>query len=290
MYNAQPLQLRQVRDLGQNISDTFIFLRQNWKPIYAAIGVVCLPPLIILGLLLRFGMGNFFEGIQNGGPSGGSIAAFFGVLLLLYLVMILMYLLCYAMVNEYIGAYVRNEHMGMTVSRLLKLGFAQFGSYFGLGFLSGLMIFFGMLFCFIPGIYLWVNVVLAPACHAVERAGATGSISRSFQLTRNNWWESFGIGILILLIQWVIQQVIQLPLSLLFGVSMFAGFTPMQNDPEAAMNFMSTVFPFLLIMGIAGGMVTYPISSVAAAIRYFSLVEKREQTGLGEQVKRFDQL
>lgn len=290
MYNAQPLQLRQVRDLGQNIADTFTFLRQNWKPIYSAISVVCLPPLIILGLVLKFGMAGFFQGLQGGGPAPGAIAGFFGVMLLLYIAIILMYLLCYAMVNEYIGAYVRNEHIGMTVRELMRRGFAQFWSYFGIGFLSGLMIFGGLILCILPGIYLWTNVVLAPASHAVERSGTSGAISRSFRLTKDNWWESFGIGVLIILIQWVIQQVVQLPLSLLFGIGVFAGFTPMGQDPEAAMGYMSTVFPFILIIGIAGGMITYPISSVAAAIRYFSLVEKREQTGLGEQVQKFEQL
>lgn len=290
MYNAQPLQLRQVRDLGQNISDTFLFLRQNWKPIYAAIGVVCVPPLIILGLLMKYGMGDFFSGIRDGGPSAGSFAGFFGIIILLYVAMLLMYLICFAMVNEYMGAYVRGEHAGMTVRELLRRSFSQFWSYFGIGLLSGLMLIPGFMLCFIPGIYLWANIVLAPASHAVERSGATGAISRSFQLTKNNWWESFAIGILIILIQGLIGQIIQMPLSMLFGLGVFAGFTPAGNDPEQAIQFMSNVFPLLMIIGIISGMITYPISSVAAAMRYFTLVEKREQTGLGEQVKQFDKL
>ena len=290
MYNAPLLQLRQVRDLGQNIADTFVFLKYNWKPIYASIGLVGLPPLIIIGLALKFGIGSMFEGLQSGRPDGGAIAGFFGVMLLLYVMMIVFFILCYAMVNEYVGAYVRNEHVGMTVGALLKRGLSSFWSYFGIGLLSGLMIIAGTVFCIIPGLYLWTNVVLAPAAFAVERRGATEAISRSFQLTKNNWWESFGIGVLIVLIQYVIQQIVQLPLSLLLGVGIFAGFAPAAGDPEAAAHMMTTMFPLLMIIGIAGGMVTYPISSVAAALRYFTLVEKREQVGLGEQVNTFEQL
>jgi hypothetical protein len=53
MQNENTVQLRRVRDLGQNISDTFTFLKENWKPLYSAIGVVGLPPLVILNLLLK---------------------------------------------------------------------------------------------------------------------------------------------------------------------------------------------------------------------------------------------
>lgn len=289
MYNAQPLQLRQVRDLGQNIADTFTFLKYNWKPIYSAIGLIGLPPLIIMGLALKFGMGTFFEGLQTGRPTG-AVGGFIGIMAILYILMIAFFILCYAMVNEYIGAYVRNEHVGMSVGTLMRRGLSHFWSYFGIGFLSGLMIIAGTVFCILPGIYLWVNVVLAPASYAVERNGASEAISRSFQLTKNNWWESFGIGVLIFLIQYVIQQIIQLPLSLLLGVGIFAGLTPASGNPEEAMHMMTTVFPFLMIIGMVGGMITYPISSIAAALRYFTLVEKREQVGLGEQVNKFEQL
>ncbi len=51
MQNAEPVQLRQVRDFGQLISTTFTFLKQNWKPLVRAMALVCLPAAVIGGFL-----------------------------------------------------------------------------------------------------------------------------------------------------------------------------------------------------------------------------------------------
>src|ERR1700743_2770236 len=37
----QPLELRKSRDFGQIISDSFVFLRQNFKPLFRYLLVIC---------------------------------------------------------------------------------------------------------------------------------------------------------------------------------------------------------------------------------------------------------
>lgn len=289
MQNEPTVRLRQVRDFGQNISDTFTFLKQNWKPLYTAIGLVGLPPLVIITLLLQSGMSTLGTTSMSE-QFAGSMVSMFGYMILAYLLILFIYLLCFAMVNEYIRAYTTGEHIGITTGGLLQRGFSQMGSYFGLGFLSGLMIVVGMLFCLFPGIYLMVVLMIAPSCHAIERAGATGSISRAFTLMKDEWWETFGLVIIVGLIQWVIQQALSLPITLMMGIGLFAGMGPNGGDPEAILTWYRTVFPIIMILGLGVGMITYPIGAISAAMRYFTLVEKKEAVGLGEEVKRFDQL
>ena len=289
MQNEPIVQLRRVRDFGQTISDTFTFLKENWKPLYSAIGVVGLPPLIIVSLLMKFGMGSIeMDSGSDSVPTG--LPTFFLSIFVSYIAILFVYLLCYSMVNEYMRACTLNEQTGITTRELLSRGFSQLGSYFGLGFLSILMIMGGMILCFLPGIYLAIVLMIGPSCHAMERAGATGAISRSFKLMKDEWWETFGLAIIVGLIQWVIQQALSLPLLLLMGIGMFAGMGPNGNDPEAAMIWFRTVFPIIMILGLGIGMITYPIGAIAASMRYFTLVEKKEAVGLGDDVKRFDQL
>ena len=42
MNTRPPIILRQRRDFGQTIGDTFAFMRQNWKPILKAIFTICI--------------------------------------------------------------------------------------------------------------------------------------------------------------------------------------------------------------------------------------------------------
>ena len=52
MNTRPPIILRQRRDFGQTIGDTFAFMRQNWKPILKAIFTICILQLVIaLGFL-----------------------------------------------------------------------------------------------------------------------------------------------------------------------------------------------------------------------------------------------
>jgi hypothetical protein len=289
MQNENTVQLRRVRDLGQNISDTFTFLKENWKPLYSAIGVVGLPPLVILTLLLKYGMDRFDPAAIEAGDLNfvGGITL---LAVLAYLVMIFVYLMCFSMVNEYIRAYAQGEHVGITTKDLLSRGFSELGSYFGLAFLSGLMIIVGMFLCFLPGIYLAIVLMIAPCCHAMERAGASGSISRAFALMKDNWWETFALVIIMVIIQWVIQQVLTMPVTTMLGISPFLGFSPDPSDPQALLRMMRTTLPLIMVLSLGAGMITYPIGSVSAAMRYFTLVEMKEAVGLGEDVKRFDQL
>ncbi len=294
MSDVTPIQLRQVRDLGQNISDTFTFLKQNWQGIYKPVLLVGAPPLVICGLLIGLLMNNVKDlaasGVFDTGSAFTALGSFIVPAILAYLMMLAVYLLCFSMVNEYVRAYMLGEHHTLTTGALVKRGLGQLGSYFGLGFLSMLIIIGSMLLLIIPGIYCAVALSIAPACHAVERSGASGSISRAFTLIKDKWWETFGILIVMGLIEYVIQQVLTLPINSILGIGEFTGMTGGPDDEAAGITALTIWFPVLMIVSLGTGLITYPISSVANAMRYFSLVEQKENVGLRDQVRTFDSL
>ncbi len=79
-------------------------------------------------------------------------------------------------------------------------------------------------------VWITIKLVVAPATLMLEGTGPWTSIKRSWQLTRGNWWRTFGIVLLTSIIVSIIASVIATPLTfavgLIFGFSSSASATP----------------------------------------------------------------
>jgi hypothetical protein len=75
------------------------------------------------------------------------------------------------------------------------------------------------------------KLVVAPAALMLEGTGPWTSIKRSWQLTRGNWWRTFGIIVLTSIIVSIIASVISMPLT--FAVSLLVGFSSAASSPDA---------------------------------------------------------
>jgi hypothetical protein len=66
--------------------------------------------------------------------------------------------------------------------------------------------------CILLPLSLWILVRWAVAVPVLlaERAGPTQALSRSWQLTRDSWWRTFGIVLVVLLIQYVASSALSL--------------------------------------------------------------------------------
>ena len=76
----------------------------------------------------------------------------------------------------------------------------------------------GVLALIAVAVWLAVKLALAPAALVLEPAGVFASIRRSWQLTRGNFWRSFGILALTLLLVTIVSSVISTPVGLLLGL------------------------------------------------------------------------
>ncbi|WAP52729.1 glycerophosphoryl diester phosphodiesterase membrane domain-containing protein [Arthrobacter sp. ATA002] len=66
--------------------------------------------------------------------------------------------------------------------------------------------------------WLGVKLALAPAALVLEPAGVFASLRRSWQLTRRNFWRSFGILALTVLLVTIVSSVISTPVGLLLSL------------------------------------------------------------------------
>jgi len=160
------MELRQSRDFGQIISDTIVFIIQNWKSLLKNYIVFCgvfIAGNILFSILLQLRVVNIHKEIAGEGGSSGPISIFGSEY---YLVLLFSYLNIVAVVTStfsYITLYQLNDNTPPTIEAV----WAYFKYYFFRVAWSLLLLFvicfIGLFFCVLPGIligYLATNSVV----------------------------------------------------------------------------------------------------------------------------------
>lgn len=296
MQQNAPVQFNQVRDLGQIISTTFVFLKENWRPLFRALATICVPPAVVAGFLLGKTVGDiqslsFGAEIEDPLAFASGFAGSFLPMALGYLLILVSFLLMTAITYEYIRAYHLNEHHDIMPGELWKRSTGQLGTYFGINFLSGLLILVGFVLCVLPGIYALTVLGLALACHAIERTGATDSLSRSNHLVKERFWETLGLILVVGILHSFITGALMLPFSIITMVVSFnSTFDAISGGEQPQLPVWMTMYTaFTTALQMAITLLTYPMVAVALSLKYFTLVEEKESAGLRRKLEGFDQ-
>lgn len=90
----------------------------------------------------------------------------------------------------------------------------RLGATLVVSFLFSLMVGVGLLFCFLPGVALWVMFALAVPALVLERCGVQRAFGRSLELIKNNGWgRVLGVMALSYIIVRIVENVITLPFA-----------------------------------------------------------------------------
>ncbi len=285
MQNVNPeiIQFKKQRELGEILSDTFKFIRLEWKLLFTMILKIAGPALLIMlvayifygnnimggfGMLEFFGAGSFFtpEIIIS--------------ILVLAISGVVYYSLLYGTVLAYIRSYIKNNGVVDQIE-VKNLVFQKFWSLMGLTFLVGIITFVGFLFCLIPGIYLGVVLGASFAILIFEDRDAMDTVSYSFSLIKNEWFATFATIFVVGLLYYFIMIIFQVPQYIYFFIKTFTGAEEISADPSqmfdgiyVTLTAISMVFQYLL----------YSIIVIASAFVYYNLNEKKNFTGTLEQI------
>ena len=294
MQNVEPVQLRQVRDFGQLITTTFTFLKQNWKPLFRAIGVVGLPASVIGGFL----SGGAIAGLQNIQMNSGNdptqmlrlLSGSMTGLLPGVLLIAVAWILVVSIVHEYLRAYDLGEHHALSTGALIKRGASQMGAYFGASFLSGLLIMVSILLCCLPVFYTMTVLSMALIAHAIERTGGSGALGRSNQLVQGDFWPTLGLVLVINILSMILNYFVNLPFSIVgMVVGINSGLDAARGGDAGLPEWLGIFNSVSTAVQWCVQMLTYPIVAVCMALKYFSRVEEKEGRGLKEKIAGFEQ-
>lgn len=156
----------------------------------------------------------------------------------------------------------------------------DFWRVLGANFVLGLMVAGGAILFLIPGIYLLIaNFFVAIIMILNKDMGMGEAFSESRRLVNDNWWKSFGLGIIMALIVGVISTIFTIPVAIYTAVislhSMGGG------DAEQ----YRLVYIILMSVAQLGSALISPITIVASAIYYYSLKEEKDQGGLMAKIE-----
>ncbi len=294
--NSKLINFKRERDLGEVLSDTFKFIRLNYK-ILLQVFTRVVGPVLLLAVLTFVGY-NFL--IVKQGFSMTSIvensrqvaeelnhfgSTFFITFFLFLMTSLLFYAVFYAAFNYSVKSYIENDGQ-IDVHEVSSLVRQHWGSFLGLAFIGGLFVFIGLFFCFIPGIYLSVPMSLIFSIAVFDELDTGGSIAHSFKLIRGNWWMSFFTFFIMGIIYYLASSVFQMPATIYVIVK---GFTGAGSNTMADIdwnNAYDLVYIALLVVATIGRFLLYSIMIITSIFVYFSLNEKLNQTGAYETINK----
>jgi hypothetical protein len=177
--------------------------------------------------------------------------------------------------------YIEKKSNDISVSEIwnyssglfLKIFFAEIG--------VGVIILFASLLFIIPGIYVAIAFSLVPIVIAVENVGFGTATGRSSGLISGHWWFTFGLLFVISLIQFMFSFILQAPVfALTIALPLVSG------DPELV---TESFWLIRLLSGISEiSSFFYAFYTIALTFHYYSLVEKKEASGLLSKIEALD--
>ncbi len=86
-----------------------------------------------------------------------------------------------------------------TFGSAIGAGFGAWGRMWWTRFLSGIALLFAFLLLIIPGVYLLTRLCFIESIVVAERISGSEAMRRSFEITKDRFWPTFRLGLVLLL-------------------------------------------------------------------------------------------
>lgn len=239
--------------MGEILDRTFSLFRRHFL---LFLGLTAIPQVILLGFRILQVMS---ARIQQGAEYSVIVAMLIGLAALIATLAV------YVVSQGATITAVSELYLGRTASiaSSLKKIWGELGSLLGVLLLNGLAIGGATLLLIIPGIYVTCRLFVCVPAAVVEGRGPRESLSRSFDLTRDNAIRAFVILLVFLAINFAIAAVIQFPILFELGQA---------HDPAARAMWavwaqVAQTFTTILVQ---------PVLLIATSIFYFDLRVRKE--------------
>jgi len=286
------IEFKKQRELGEILSDTFAFFRNEFKPFFNTFFKIVGPFLAVMVVslvLYLYFAGNTFNLMlldTNMDVTNLTTIALVGLVYILSIVAV--YTMSQSTVLHYIKSY-SNGKGSTDFETIRKEVYDSFWSFIGLGIMVGLSVFFGLMMCIIPGIYLYVPLSLAFCILVFNRMNASDAYSYSFNLVKGEWWMTFATIFVIGIIIGIATYVFAIPTAIYQWIKMgiFSG----EIDAEGVMDiFKDPIYILLNVISTVAQFLLNLISIIAGAFIYFNLNEKKNFTGTYERIENLGEI
>ncbi|PCI12056.1 MAG: hypothetical protein COB73_00245 [Flavobacteriaceae bacterium] len=286
METVNQINFKKYRDLGAIITDTFLFIRDNWKGYFGTVIKIAGPALVVLIVAMGYYMislGGVMEGFTTGNEFSETdgLEAIFAVAIAM-VSGVVFYVLMQMSSLYYIKSYIKNN--GVADLNEVKQNVSQnFWRFLGYGILMILIVGLGTVLCFLPGIYLGVVLSLGTSILVFEGKSVGDAISHSFTLIKDHWWETFGVIFVVGLLVGILGMVFSVPTMIYQMGSLMTNIG--QDDPTAMFEVYSDpIYLGLAAISYIGQFLLSSITLIASVFIYYDLNEQKNLTGTIEQI------
>lgn len=277
---VQQVEFKKQRAFGEIINDTFLFIRQNFKPLLRVFFYLCgffILAGIIASVMHELNMQKIPKQV-NGSFSSRNV---FDVFNWNYFLVLVVSLGSYAAITvatlSFIAVYIQKGKVAPSPEEV----WAYFKYYYFRAFFSslaiGLFIFVAFLCCIVPGLYIFPAMSLFYPIMILENADFMYAYRRSFKLLKNQWWVTAAVILVIYLIAYSCMMIPAVP-GLLF--TMIGTFIPEAKEWQ-----MVTVIIGSILQNLTYVFMMIPV--IGLAFCYFNLVEVQESAGLMDRIHQF---
>ena len=154
----------------------------------------------------------------------------------------------------------------------------------GLQLLVTLSVFVGLIFCFLPGIYLLVPLSFALSVYLFENKSVTDAYAHTFRLIRDNWWITFAAIIVMSIIIAFAGGIFQLPVFLYTIIK--TAMSVQETNPDQIIQDISSDYVIITLNAIASfASYIFNLAFIIMTVYiYFNLNERQFGTGSFEQI------
>lgn len=278
------IRFQKQRELGEIITDTFKFIRENFKPLFKIIFKVTAPVFVILLLAIGYysylGM-DLMENPLLISSMEVDIELYIISLFILMSALLAFYVLLYGSVLHYIQSYIRNSG-AVNETEVYSGVKTDFGKMLGILLLVGIISFAGLLLCVLPGIYVWVPLSIAPAIMIFTRRPVFDAISDAFNLIKDNWWTTFFSLFVITLLVYIIGMIFQFPLTVYYFIKTLT--SSQEGSVANAADMVDWVYIFFNVVSSLFQYLLSVVVIIATAFIFYNLDEEKHATGSYERI------
>lgn len=252
--------------------------RQHFKALITLVAWLLLPFGLVRALLLRYASGGA-PGPAALGPQpsfGTAFSAGFSAALGPHGLEVVLgsAALAALVINPFLTLAVARVSAELYLGRDLSLGRAYrdaAGKY--LAVLGAVVMAFvfesvGYIFLIIPGIFLYIRLVLAPVTVILEATGPFNAIERSWRLTKGNWWRIFWLLLLTSITVFIVNAIVTVIASI-------------------AAHFAGPAGWIVAGLGTSGGLIIVaPFTTIVLVLVYFDLRIRKEGFDLAVMAER----
>src|ERR1700733_13386087 len=199
---AEPkIEFRKIRDFGENLSDTFLFIKANIKALLASLLAICAIIMLAQAICSGIYQSRFF-GIFDQlrkGLTDDPYQKFSDIFTIEYFLTILCAWLTHIAMQVTLASYLKVYVTQGTGTPSVEQVWNIFRRNFLKIFLYSIPIFLltavGFIFCIAPGVFLAVVFVPFAMIVVIEDANFGYAFRRCFDIVKDNFWISFAIYI-----------------------------------------------------------------------------------------------